>query len=201
MLHWAPGRRRQSQRALGASAPHQSHPRLLRWEPTWNAHAQTQTNISCAPRCLVWGARPVLTRTQLALTPGGHSTRDTNVHRGGATLRPHWTSCPLTAPASQAPAPLSQICSSPAALGFGPAPSRPPAQTCRASGPWKSVPAPCTQGSAFTPAYPPGSGARVASRLPGLHAPRAPTWGTTAPSRYPPTPQPHCPDRPAATRT
>lgn len=78
------------------------------------------------------------TRTQLAFAPRRHRTRDTDV-RGGATLHTHWTSRPLTATARQVPAPSSQTCSTSPALGFRPALSWPPVQTCGASGPWKGV--------------------------------------------------------------
>ncbi|XP_019501496.1 PREDICTED: uncharacterized protein LOC109384522 [Hipposideros armiger] len=126
-------------------------------------------------------ARPARTRPRTrpshragGAEPSRHSTRDTDVH-GRATLRTHWTSCPLTATASQvtaAPSIEPETCTTTLPSASDPhrpgLPHRPSGQA--AAG--RAYKPSGIQGSAFTPAHLPDSGARGASRLPGLRAPR-----------------------------
>ena len=108
--------------------PYITTPKALR------AHAQTQTNLSCAPRCLPLWARHVPHTHTVGSRTRGHSTLDTDEPRSVPVHQP-----PLNRHSSQVPARSSQTYSTSAALGFRAARSRPCAQTCLGSSPRKSV--------------------------------------------------------------
>lgn len=177
--------------------PHLPSSRPRQRPHTLRAPAQTQTNLSRAPRCLLPWARHVPHTHTAALAPVDPSTRDTEVP-GRATLRTHCPSRPFTAPASQGSAPDVQR---PRRARLPPAPPRPPARTRREGRPRRARrPLPRPAPGADT-GSPPARGARGAPAPPGstLHA--APTWGPMHPSRPAHATQPRGPGGRATART